>query len=374
MSIWRIIICILGLLFTAIALSADWTGLDSSDSFGAGETLILLLGVTILTAGIAGRKFIRIYKNSAIILLNLIIVIIFLEAGSIAVMTLINRSATVAGFRMPIEYTGLPYYKNQAWSESYWRELGLAGKTKYVPYTLWRRHAFKGEFINIDNNGLRSTPGARCTEKSLKIFAFGGSAMWGWGAPDWGTIPAFLQTGLQVRVKQPVCVTNFAATAYVSSQALIELIKQLQNGNIPDIAIFYDGVNDVLAAYQTGAPNNHQNLHDLSLRFENTEHSIMRVLKTSNLLHLTRQLKSRESTSCEWVHGKDTKAEILSDSVYKTYLANARIIDALARKYGFQYYLFWQPVITAGNKQLTEEEMIIKSKLPPLLTDLYAEI
>ena len=67
----------------------------------------------------------------------------------------------------------------------------------YYPYVGWRRAPFKGTTIEIDQNGIRVTPGADCSAKSFKVFTFGESSMWGTGSPDWGTIPAHLQRGLE---------------------------------------------------------------------------------------------------------------------------------------------------------------------------------
>lgn len=39
--------------------------------------------------------------------------------------------------------------------------------------------------------------------------------MWGTGSPDWGTIPAFLQSGLQALKGGPVCVVNFGESGWV---------------------------------------------------------------------------------------------------------------------------------------------------------------
>jgi len=45
----------------------------------------------------------------------------------------------------------------------------------------------------------------------------------------------------------------------------------------------------------------------------------------------------------------------LSDSIVETYISSYEIVHALAREYGFKPLFFWQPVITAGDKFLTDE-------------------
>ena len=92
--------------------------------------------------------------------------------------------------------------------------------------------------------------------------------MWGTGSPDWGTIPANLQKVLNKLRQGPVCVTNFAESAYVSTQDIIMLLLQLQSGNIPDLVLFYDIAGDIPAAYQSGRPGVHANLDEIAARFE----------------------------------------------------------------------------------------------------------
>src|SRR5262249_6342036 len=54
-----------------------------------------------------------------------------------------------------------------------------------------------------------------------------------------------------VRRRQP-SRPNVGQSGYVSTQEVIELSLQIRNGNIPDVAIFYDGINDTDAAFQHG--------------------------------------------------------------------------------------------------------------------------
>ena len=57
-------------------------------------------------------------------------------------------------------------------------------------------------------------------------------------------------------------VTNFGQIGYVSTQEALLLFEQLRKGNVPDFAVFYDGVNDTFAAWQSGTagiPNDEYN-------------------------------------------------------------------------------------------------------------------
>ena len=70
------------------------------------------------------------------------------------------------------------------------------------------------------------------------------------GAPDWGTIPAYLQTLLEQKIETPLCIVNYGEWGYVVTQNMILLTLELRDGNVPDLVIFYDGINDVFATYQ----------------------------------------------------------------------------------------------------------------------------
>ena len=80
--------------------------------------------------------------------------------------------------------------------------------------------------------------------------------MWGYGSPDWGTIPAYLQARLNEEDSN-ACVVNLADVAYNSTQEVIQLLLELQSGNVPDMVIFYDGVNDISSARITGEATQH---------------------------------------------------------------------------------------------------------------------
>src|SRR5438093_10169386 len=160
------------------------------------------------------------------------------------------------------------YYSSQDWAERYWYEYRLSTKERYYPYVGWRRVPFKGKFIEIDQNGVRLTPGADCSAKSFKVFAFGESSMWGTGSPDWDTIPANLQKGLEKLRQGLVCVMNFAESAYVSTQDVIMLLMQLRSGNIPDWVLFYSIGGDILAAYRSGRAGLPANFDEIAVRFE----------------------------------------------------------------------------------------------------------
>jgi lysophospholipase L1-like esterase len=88
---------------------------------------------------------------------------------------------------------------------------------------------------------------------ATKLFFFGGSTMWGTGARDDFTIPSLISKSLygsKVNTK----IVNYGESSYVSTQEMIFLINQLQQGNIPDVVVFYDGYNDTRLTYMHKRP------------------------------------------------------------------------------------------------------------------------
>src|SRR5882724_3432510 len=210
------------------------------------------------------------YRAVAILVLNTLIVFACFELAAIGIFKIAsvisNPTEQLVGDGNPREKVS--YYSSQDWAERYWYEFRLSGKERYYPYVGWRRVPFKGKTIEIDENGVRLTPGADCSARSFKVFTFGASEMWGTGSPNWDTIPANLQKGLEKLRQGPVCVMNFAESAYVSMQDVIMLQMQLRSGNVPDLVLFYNIGSDVYAAYQSGRAGVPQNLDQLAARFE----------------------------------------------------------------------------------------------------------
>src|SRR5260370_2375105 len=76
--------------------------------------------------------------------------------------------------------------------------------------------------------------------------------MMGMGARDEATIPAVLAHRLR-DLGHPVAVTNLGQLGHNSTQEAIALIQLLKDRTAVDIAVFYDGINEMMCAEQTGA-------------------------------------------------------------------------------------------------------------------------
>jgi lysophospholipase L1-like esterase len=328
-----------------------------------------------------GRRIRQTYKILAILVLNTLLIAAALELASRALTDLrdVARSATPSA---PDPREKSSYYLGQTWAPQYWQEFKLSRKVQYLSYVVWRRAPFTGATINIDDGGIRRTPGAVCGVGSFKVFVFGGSPIWGTGAPDWGTIPAYLQAALATRESRPVCVVNFGESAYVSTQGVITLLTRLQAGDVPDLTLFYDGPNDVYAAFQSGRPTVHENVGSIARIFEHRGEAestpLSEWLDRSALVRvatsLVNSLAQPPPPTLRTYETMGIDRTALTEAVVRTYLDNYNVVDALAHKYGFKYAFFWAAHISAGQKHLTAEEEALKREVDPSLAKLYAAV
>lgn len=329
-------------------------------------------------------SIVSIYRAVAILTLNAIIVLACFELAAMGLSKAKAVSETAKPPKQPVLIgEGNPrekvsYYASQDWAERFWYEFRLSRKQKFYPYVGWRRAPFKGQTIEVDQNGVRLTPGADCSAKSFKVFTFGASEMWGTGSPSWSTIPAHLQKGLEKLRPGPVCVTNFAESAYVSMQNVIMLQTQLRSGNVPDVVLFYTLADDIYSGYQSGRSGVIENLGQIAARFEGRQetptltlvdrlrmtYSYSLIDQLMGKLTIANAQQKEGSTAGKLVTYESMGVDVatLSGLIARDYFGSYKIVRALAHEYGFKYFFFVPPEIGLGNKTLTPEEQEMKQR------------
>src|SRR5262245_36930149 len=264
-------------------------------------------------------------------------------------------------------------YSDPEWASKYYQEIEEVekGRTlRWQPYVYWRRTPRRGQYINIGSDGLRKTinvPKSEGASPPIKVFMFGGSTMWGLGAGDDSTIPSIFAE--EAKNKGINCeVVNFGQYAYVNTQEIIELTLQLQKGTIPDVVIFYDGVNDTFSGFQLsvpGLPHDEIRREKEFCLLERKElqtlavQSAIRQLSTMRFLHGVLQKSGLQRDNfqpvpLEYENAIADKAT-LAHAVVETYLNNIKLVQTLSRSYGFTPLFYWQPVIYT-KQHLTEYE------------------
>ena len=186
--------------------------------------------------------------------------------------------------------------------------------------------------------------------------------MWGVGARDDFTIASCLARELEgkgVRCQ----VTNFGESGYVSTQEVIALVQQLRDGNVPDLVIFYDGVNDIYSAYQQQRAGLPQNEFHRAREFNLSQPRsygalqllcIRRSAGALAVVRFTRNLLRRvgiqvdpdsAATHGSEPSGSSTDREALFQEVLAVYKGNMRMVTILGESYGFKALFYWQPTV-----------------------------
>jgi lysophospholipase L1-like esterase len=254
-------------------------------------------------------------------------------------------------------------YSDRSSAIKYYKELDQFEREETIrwePYVYWRRTPRQGEFINISPDGLRKTinlPASGAEKPPIKVFMFGGSTIWGLGSGDDLTIPSIFSE--KAKMKGIDCeVVNFGQYAYVSTQGVIQLMLQLQKGNIPDAVIFFDGVNDTFGAFQLKVPG---------LPFDEfRREQEFNLLESKGIMLLAIQSEIRWLSTVRFLNGMLKKFDLQKDNfqtipleyqqpipdkkdlaraVVDIYANNIKMVRALSEFYGFTCLFYWQPVI-----------------------------
>ena len=121
----------------------------------------------------------------------------------------------------------------------------------YEPFAEFRSSAMTRATLTIHQAGFRLNGVSQgpwpLDSKALNIFVFGGSTTLGSKVEDEKTIPAVLQSILREKVGNSgiaLNVYNFGVGGFFSSQEVTYFQNQLRYGNLPDMVVFIDGLND----------------------------------------------------------------------------------------------------------------------------------
>ncbi len=259
-------------------------------------------------------------------------------------------------------------YADTSWVPAYYRELH-ALSMHWDPYVYWRRNAFDGEYIHVNPQGLRRTIQKQLDDETepATVWLFGGSTMWGTGARDEQTIPSHLASLLAERGHQ-VRIVNLGESGYVSTQEYLTFLLRLREHEPPDVAIFYDGVNDTYAAYQNGVagwPQNETHRREEFNLLQEPEKVLpfaANWLLTTNSVGISRFARSirRRFTGKNqpsWLPPQlpEEGLQGLAAEVVEVYARNRRLIQLLAEEHGSQVLAYWQPVLFTKQRMSPHE-------------------
>jgi hypothetical protein len=160
-------------------------------------------------------------------------------------------------------------------------------------------------------------------------------------------------------------VTNYGQLGHNSTQEVITLQQLLKSGERLDIALFYDGINEMACAEQTGYADGLFNearrraefnlLHPDRRRDLIAAALIRSAPRTLRRLRRLTGLPLRGPLPVEQVDLSQVDLVELARKVIAAYLANIRLVRLLAGEYRFRPIFFWQPVITTKKFETPDE-------------------
>jgi hypothetical protein len=209
----------------------------------------------------------------------------------------------------------------------------------YDDFVLHRERPCRGKYVNVTEAGFRLSKNQGPWPPSptnLNIFLFGGSTTYGYGLPDWQTIPSFLQEALSRHTRQNVRVYNFGSSSYYSEPERIRFETLLASGHRPHIVVFIDGLNECNAG-GGGSPFRHNVLHvfDTPSYRPSTLTAILRDTPTGRLIRgLQRRSNERKPRD---VAGRVSRA-------IERYQASKKMVEGMCKEFSIAPLLIWQPV------------------------------
>ncbi|ORA49134.1 hypothetical protein BST21_07760 [Mycolicibacterium celeriflavum] len=240
---------------------------------------------------------------------------------------------------------------DQQWAADWFNEFkNIYTHNAYVPLLGMVNPDHQGNYINIVDRARRTYVAERVGDDATSVYFFGGSTTWGYGQRDLYTLPSQVAR-LAEEDGVPVRVSNYGQVAWSIWQELGLLQQLLSEGHIPDVAVFYDGANDVaeqvegLTTDPTYPGGNYVSqaverarmrggiagLKD-SLAGFYANHSILtRIALTSN---------SRQGGPAPTPELAQERAR----NAVRLYERAVEVIEGLAKSYGFKAVFVWQPL------------------------------
>lgn len=289
------------------------------------------------------QRLVSAYRTAGVIALNTVILLVAVNVAMWLLGLPRDKGIDDLGRRVLNQYGEnqlLKAYPN--WTLADLRQLHQecwGNKLVYDSFAGYKELPRNGRFVNVDVNGFRhikDQAGWPPDTNSLNIFVFGGSTTFGYGLPDAETIPSQLQEALRATSsKKPIAVYNFGRAYYYSSQERVLFEKLLVAGFRPDIAVFIDGLNEVLTPDDTP-------IRPHWLRDQPAESLFNRI----PLIRLVNQL-APQSTARPKPVPKGITTVLSKDPVEVVclrYLHNRDLIRSAAELHNVQALFVWQPI------------------------------
>ena len=310
--------------------------------------------------------FLEILNVAWVTIALILCVIVFTEFGVDAIRNRIRKMRY--GDKGKVVYSSLAdSYRDEDWADDYFHEYQNL-KSRWAPYVHWSVKPYRGRLITVDEKGLRHTwqpPAGSAGGQKRRLYFFGGSTVFGTGARDDWTIPSLLAKRLSEN-GMDVEMVNFGQPGHASTQGIITFFEQLKTRPIPDIALFYDGLNEIIHAEATGRvgslfkeENRRQEFNLLS--DERRKDLVREAIATltprtrRRLRGLGKILGLPQGQDTNYVKFACQDIPRLSSDIMQYYAENVRNIRAVACNRGITVRFVLQPSLF-GKKSMTDHE------------------
>jgi len=250
------------------------------------------------------------------------------------------------------------------WMPEYLEEFAAATvDQRWHPYVYARTAGFSGRFVNVDGAGLRRTVQKAIPPDAREVYMFGGSTMFGTFQRDHRTLPSTLAARME-QCGPPARFLNFGQSGRVFTQEVLDLLVQLRDGARPRVVIFYDGLNDVVAAIQNNRPGWPQNERNRARDWDLGQNVFFGQSDSRAAMYLgwaaaTRFQLLQRIRPFRVTGSLPALAEKKANdaaALVASYAATVQVVQALSREYGFVPVYVWQPSIHATRKRMTSFE------------------
>lgn len=210
------------------------------------------------------------------------------------------------------------------------------------PYVGYGHRPHIGRTLTIEADSRRRTwKPERRPDAPLRIWVFGGSTIFGVGSRDDATIPSALAKALVAR-GVAADVENRGVVSYVLAQEAIAFCEALRRGDRPDIAIFFDGVNDVICAAQSGRAGWPYRADKRAAEFMllNRPRDLAWAAAAASFPRLGKRLAFGAGTPAA-----HHLASGIADEILELYAGGVRQLKAVAAAHDVTPFFIWQPTV-----------------------------
>ncbi len=221
---------------------------------------------------------------------------------------------------------------------------------------MFRVQPYQGRFVRVYEAGHRhSEPQGPWPppDDAYVVFMFGGSTTFGMWVRDNDTVATWIQYYLrQATGRDDIWIYNFGVPAFTSTQESAYITHLVEEGYIPDAALFLDGLNDFFS-YRTGegalGGEGCQPPEDWRARLGRTLSCQVDELCWPMQAFATRldaqpPRTEDDTDSTEGLPDAPPDDEATNRAVIDRWLDNKAAIEALADEHGFRALFIMQPV------------------------------